>query len=59
MFLGTSSLSSQSMWDGGNPDCSRYRAYRSGGRARSALLYTMITHPFTDEHIEWAMDELK
>ena len=48
----------QRLWDG-EEETPRSRAHRRGGHARSALLYAMITHPFTDEQIEWVMQEMK
>ena len=36
----------------------RYSAYKKGGLARRALLYHMITYPFTDDHLKWVLDEI-
>ncbi len=37
----------------------RARLYARGGQAREALLYTMITHPYSDNQLEWVVDELQ
>ena len=36
---------------------SRHQAYHKSLKTRQALLYTMITHPFTDQQVDWAYNE--
>ena len=36
----------------------RHQAYHKSLKTRQALLYTMITHPFTDQQVDWAYEEL-
>jgi hypothetical protein len=48
----------EDVWHG-RVESSRYSAYQKGGWARHALLYHMITHPFSDSHLEWVLDEVK
>ena len=35
----------------------RHQAYHKSLKTRQALLYTMITHPFTDQQVDWAYKE--
>ena len=35
----------------------RHQAYHKSLRTRQALLYTQITHPFTDQQVDWAYKE--
>ena len=46
------------LWDGKVGNSSRYSAYKKGGLARRALLYHMITHPFSDDQLKWVLDEI-
>ena len=38
-------------------ESSRHKAYYKSLKTRQALLYTMITHPFTDQQVDWAYKE--
>ena len=42
----------------GKEDSSRHKAFHKSTRTRHALYYTMITDPFTDEQLEWTLDEI-
>ena len=42
----------------GKEESSRHTAYHQSGRARHALYYTMITSPFSDEQLDWTLDEI-
>merc|ERR1712210_274857 len=44
--------------DGKVDNSSRYTAYKKGGLARRALLYHMITYPFSDDQLKWVLDEI-
>ena len=46
------------LWDGKVENSSRYTAWKKGGLARRALLYHMITHPFSDDQLKWVLDEI-
>ena len=48
----------QDVWDGKVKESSRYKVFQQGGAARHGLLYHMITHPFSDSHLDWVMDEI-
>ena len=37
----------------------RHEAYHKNQRTRQALLYTMITHPFSDDQVEWTFKLFK
>ena len=38
-------------------ESSRHKAYYKSLKTRQALLYTMITHPFTDQQVDWVYKE--
>ena len=42
----------------GEVKSSRHQAYHKSVRSRPALYYTMITDPFTDDQLDWALDEM-
>ena len=44
--------------EAGRVDSSRHRAFHKSCRTRQALYYTMITDPFTDDQLEWTLDEM-
>ena len=46
------------LWNGKVDDSSRYSAWKKGGLAKRALLYHMITHPFSDDQLKWVLDEI-
>ena len=49
----------KNLWNGeAGHNSSRYSAYKKGGLARRALLYHMITYPFTDDHLKWVLEEI-
>ena len=37
----------------------RHDSFHKSPMTRQALLYTMITHPFTDEQLDWTYEEFK
>ena len=37
---------------------SRHKAFHKSSRTRHALYYTMITDPFTDNQLEWTLEEM-
>ena len=39
-------------------ESSRHKAYYKSLKTRQALLYTMITHPFSDQQVDWTLKEL-
>merc|ERR1719187_390162 len=47
----------QDIWDG-KIDSSRHKAFYQSVRTRHALYYTMITDPFTDDQLDWTLDEI-
>eukprot|EP00092_Neocalanus_flemingeri_P017995 GFUD01019474.1.p1 GENE.GFUD01019474.1~~GFUD01019474.1.p1 ORF type:complete len:787 (+),score=287.80 GFUD01019474.1:221-2362(+) len=47
----------ESIWNG-EVDSSRHKAFHKSNRTRHALYYTMITDPFTDDQLEWTLDEI-
>ena len=42
----------------GEIESSRHQAYHKSCKTRHALYYTMITDPFTDDQLEWTLDEI-
>jgi len=42
----------------GTIESSRHKAFYKSSRTRHALYYTMITDPFTDDQLEWTLDEI-
>ena len=44
--------------EAGRVESSRHRAFHKSCRTRQALYYTMITDPFTDDQLEWTLEEL-
>lgn len=45
----------EKVWSG-EVESSRHQAYHQSTRARHGLYYTMITDPFTDDHLQWTLD---
>lgn len=39
-------------------ESSRHKAFHKSLKTRQALLYTMITHPFTDKQVDWVYEEM-
>ena len=39
-------------------ESSRHEAFHKSLKTRQALLYTMITHPFTDKQVDWVYKEM-
>ena len=39
-------------------ESSRHEAFHKSLKTRQALFYTMITHPFTDEQVDWVYEEM-
>ena len=39
-------------------ESSRHQAFHKSLKTRQALLYTMITHPFTDKQVDWVYEEM-
>ena len=39
-------------------ESSRHQAFHKSSRTRHALYYTMITDPFTDDQLQWTLEEL-
>jgi hypothetical protein len=44
--------------EAGKVDSSRHKAFHKSSRTRHALYYTMITDPFTDDQLEWTLEEM-
>ena len=44
--------------EAGKVESSRHRAFHKSCRTRHALFYTMITDPFTDDQLEWTLEEM-
>ena len=44
--------------ESGEIESSRHQAYHKSCKTRHALYYTMITDPFTDDQLEWTLDEI-
>ena len=42
----------------GRVESSRHQAFHKSSRTRHALYYTMITDPFTDNQLEWTLEEM-
>ena len=42
----------------GRVESSRHQAFQKSGRTRHALYYTMITDPFTEEQLDWTLEEI-
>ena len=42
----------------GTIESSRHKAFYKSSRTRHALYYNMITDPFTDDQLEWTLDEM-
>ena len=43
----------------GSIESPRHDDFHKGPSTRQALLYKMITHPFTDEQVDWTYEEFK
>jgi len=48
----------QGVWDG-QVESSRHNAFHQSTRTRHALYYMMITDPFTDDQLDWTLDEIE
>ena len=44
--------------EAGRVQSSRHQAFHKSSRSRDALYYTMITDPFTDDQLEWTLEEM-
>ena len=44
--------------ESGSGNSSRHEAFHKSSRTRHALKYAMISHPFTDEQLEWTLEEI-
>jgi len=44
--------------EAGRVESSRHQAFHKSSRTRHALYYTMITDPFTDDQLEWTLEEM-
>ena len=44
--------------EAGRVESSRHKAFYKSCRTRHSLFYTMITDPFTDDQLEWTLEEL-
>merc|ERR1719470_786985 len=44
--------------EAGRVESSRHQAFHKSSRTRHALYYTMITEPFTDDQLEWTLEEM-
>ena len=44
--------------EAGRVQSSRHQAFHKSSRSRHALFYTMITDPFTDDQLEWTLEEM-
>ena len=47
----------EKIWKG-KIESSRHKAFKKSVRTRHALYYTMITDPFTDDQLEWTLEEI-
>ena len=47
----------QNIFDG-KIKSARHEAFHKSVRTRQALFYTMITDPFTDEQLDWVLEEM-
>ena len=43
----------------GSIESPRHDDFHKGPSTRQALLYKMITHPFTDDQVDWTFDEFR
>jgi len=43
----------------GKIESSRHNSFHSGPQSRQGLLYTMITHPFTDQQVDWTYEKFR
>merc|ERR1712098_572957 len=43
----------------GNIDSTRHKAFFNNPRSRQGLMYTMITHPFSEHHVDWTYALMK
>ena len=44
--------------EAGRVESSRHKAFHKSTRTRHTLFYTMITDPFTDDQLEWTLEEM-
>ena len=56
MFTGNKTYL-EGVWSGEVESC-RHKAFHGGIRSRQALYYKMITHPFTDNQVNWVLEEI-
>ena len=47
----------EAIWNGIEPS-KRHEAFHKSVRTRQALYYTMITDPFTDDQLDWVLEEM-
>ena len=47
----------QDVWEG-NVESARHEAFHKSGVSRQALYYKMITVPFTEEQLDWTLEEI-
>ena len=47
----------EAIWNG-QKDSKRHEAFHKSVRTRQALYYTMITDPFTDDQLDWVLEEM-
>jgi len=47
----------EGIWNGSN-DSARHKAFHQSRRTRHALTYMMITDPFTDDQLDWTLEEI-
>lgn len=47
----------EAIWNG-QEDSKRHEAFHKSVRTRQALYYTMITDPFTDDQLDWVLEEM-
>jgi len=43
----------------GNIESTRHKAFFNNPRSRQGLMYTMITHPFSEQHVDWTYALMK
>ncbi|XP_059085769.1 uncharacterized protein LOC131882589 [Tigriopus californicus] len=48
----------QDVWDG-KVESKRYQIFKKGGPPAHALMFQMITDPFSDRHLDWIMAEIQ
>ena len=43
----------------GNIESTRHKAFHNNPRSRQGLMYTMITHPFSEQQVDWTYALMK